>query len=395
VPARRLPGLIGLAPSDVVVVFNPETPDRTAAIEGRGPSPLPWLRESAELLARLGATSVTYPCNTAHYFLRARGGDWPAAPPLVDLIDETVAAVVAAGSREVGLLATTGTIKTRLYQDAFEARGIRVMVPAPTASAARSPGPASVGPGGRVPADVYERFGASGDRRLDAPAFRALAAWLVDALGEQEGLVMEAILGVLGVKAGYTDGVAAQLAEEAAARLVARGADTLVLGCTELPLVLRGRTLEVAGRSVRLVDPTAVVAARLRALGGCPGVAGGLGPEATIDLLEKYGAPDDFTALQRDIFRATIELLGARRDQDHLKLLAVAGPDPVGAAQRLARAGADFLVLAARAAPRAAEVEAATGRPVVAAAPGARVGPEVVRRAVESGTAAAAAGGGG
>ncbi len=377
---RRVPGLVGLASAELLVVFNPETPDRTAAIEGRGPSPLPWLRESAVLLERLGATHVAYPCNTAHYFLkRATREELPLGVPLVDMIDETVRAAVEAGYREVGLLATTGTVKTRLYQDAFEARGVRVRLPQGPAPGAPPGGDDWVGPDRRVRLDVYERFGARGDVRLDAPTFDALAAGLVDVLGEQEGLVMEAIVGVLGVKAGYTRGVAAQLAEEAARRLLARGAEALVLGCTELPLVLTGRSLDRAEGSAALIDPTAVVAARLRALGGRPGIAGGLGPEATIDLLEKLGAPDDFTRLQRDVFRATIEVLGARRDQDHLKLFAIAGPDPLEAARRLAAIGAGLLVFAERAAPWAARAAAATGLPVVVERAGTRVGPEVVQ----------------
>lgn len=378
----RIPGLVGLAPADVVVVFNPETPDRTAAIEGRGPSPLPWLLESAELLRRLGATHLAYPCNTAHYFLKraAREGS-SLGLPLVDLIDETVTAVAEAGYRCVGLLATSGTVKTRLYQDAFEARGIRVLLPAPS-PAHRSEPAAAVGPDGRVRAEEYGRLGADGRSRLERDAFATLTARLVEALGEQDGLVMEAILGRLGVKAGYTAGVAAQLAEEAAVRLASRGAEALVLGCTELPLVLKGPAIEVAGRRVVLIDPARVLADRLRILGGRPGIAGGLGPEATIDLLEKLGLPDDFTAVQRDIFRATIDELGAARDQDHLKMIGAAGPDPVDAARRLADAGAAFLVLSAQAAPWAPTIEGAVGVPVLTACSGGRVGPDVVRRAV-------------
>lgn len=390
VAMRRVPGLIGLAPSELLVVFNPETPDRTAAIEGRGPSPLPWLRESAEWLQRLGATHVAYPCNTAHYFLkRATPQEWPLCIPLVDMIDETVTAVVEAGHRRVGLLATTGTVKARLYQDALVARGVEVVLPDAPARA-RGPVDEVVGPDRRVRAELYARCGAHSGAELDAPAFESLASLLVATLGEQEGLVMETIVGVRGVKAGYSSGLVAQLAREAARRLAERGAGALVLGCTELPLVLRGAAVELDGRHVPLVDPTRVLADRLRRIEGRPGVAGGLGPEATIDLVEKLGAPADFTRLQRDVFRATIEVLGAARDQDHLKLFAVAGPDPAELAGRLARAGAGLLVLSEQAAPWRSRAEAASGVPVVAAHEGVRVGPDVVRWAAADEVAARA-----
>ena len=192
---------------------------------------------------------------------------------------------------------------------------------------------------------------------------------------------MEAIVGALGVKAGYTTGVPAQLAAEAGRRLAERGAQALVLGCTELPLLLTGRAAVLDGRAVPLVDPTSVVAGRLLAGPAPLGVAGGLGPEATIDLLVKLGAPRDLTDLLYDVLRATVAELGARRDQDHLKLLAVAGPDAVDAAERLARTGADFLVLTRSAAGAAEAVAAATGLAVLADGEDRPVGIEVVRRA--------------
>jgi aspartate/glutamate racemase len=193
---------------------------------------------------------------------------------------------------------------------------------------------------------------------------------------------METIRGAFGVKAGFTSGVAAQLVAEAGRRLVARGAQALVLGCTEVPLVLTGRTAEIDGRTVPLVDPATVVAERLLARPGPHGIAGGLGPEATIDLLVKMGAPLDFTDLQYAILRATVAEFGARRDQDHLKLLAIAGPDPVDAARRLAAAGADFLALSRAAADAEAEVAAATGLVVVADRPDRPAALSIVRAAV-------------
>lgn len=378
-----MPGLIGRSDVELVVVSNPETPDRTLAIKGQGPSPLPWLAESARALERMGAADLAYPCNTAHYFLhRAAAEDLPRTPR-VDMIHETVAAVATAGLSRIGLLATTGTVCTSLYQDAFEARDIAVVLPGQAPG--RPEGPDLDGEG-RVTPDAYARHGARAGEPLPEPGLGALVAFLVDLLGEQEGLVMEAILGALGVKAGHTAGAPAQLAAEAGRRLVTRGAQALVLGCTELPLVLTGRMARLDGGEVPLIDPTAVVAARLRARPGPHGIAGGLGPEATIDLLIKMHAPRPFTDLLYDILRATVTELGARRDQDHLKLFAIAGPDPVAAARRLAGAGAAFLVLTRETAGDARAVEADTGLPVVVDRTDRPAGAEVVRRAVTAAT---------
>ena len=382
--ARRVPGLIARCADEFVVVFNPETPDRTAAIDGRGPSPLPWLCESALLLQQMGASHLAYPCNTAHYFLhRATGDELPLRVPLIDMIEEAVRAAADLGCRRIGLLATSGTIRTGLYQNALEARGLDVLLPS---TATTKPVEGVVDDRGRVRLEVFAGAGVRAGEPLAHDALALLVATLTGTLGEQEGLVMETIVGAQGVKAGYTSGVARQLAEEAARRLVERGAEALVLGCTELPLVLLGAETRLAGRTVALVDPTRAVADSLRTLGGPHGIAGGLGPEATVDILEKMNAPSDFTALQRDILRATIEDLGARRDQDHLKMLAIAAVDPVDAGRRMAKAGADFLVLAASAASSASAIRSATGLPVLVAEPGHRIGPEAVHFAVSGGS---------
>ena len=53
----------------ILVDNNTDIPDRTAAILGQGPSPLPELLKSAERLTTQGADFLIMGCNTAHYFL--------------------------------------------------------------------------------------------------------------------------------------------------------------------------------------------------------------------------------------------------------------------------------------------------------------------------------------
>ncbi len=330
-----IPGLVGYSLIELVVVFNPETPDRTAAITKGAESPLPSLCDSARLLQQMGASHIVYACNTAHYFIPAVIRACSQHPvlhvPIIDLIEAAAELAADAGLRRVGLLATTGTLEVGLYQEALRKRHIEV---------------------------------------------------LVSTHDEQEGLVMEAIYGAHGIKAGMTTGIARQLAHEAARRLADRGAEGIILGCTELPLVLTRVRLQHSRQGILLIDPAKAVARRLKRIGGSHGIAGGLGPEATIDFLQAMDAPDDFIDLLRDIVRATREQLGAVRDQEHLTMLGIASPDPLDAARRVAQAGAGLLVMTRSAAWASADAAAATCLPTLVDADQ-RVGRDVVRVARE------------
>jgi len=74
----------------------------------------------------------------------------------------------------------------------------------------------------------------------------------------QERLVMEAIYGKRGIKAGDRGEYPRGLLKEAAESLAAAGADLLVAGCTEIPLALSPPDV-----SRPLLDPMAILAAAL------------------------------------------------------------------------------------------------------------------------------------
>ena len=381
-----MPGLVGHSMVEFVVVFNPQTPDRTAAITRGAESPLAFLRDSALLLQKMGASHIVYACNTAHYFvpevLRACSQRPVLRVPIIDLIHAAVEMAADAGLRRVGLLATTGTIEVGLYQEALRKKKIEVLLPA---TGHRRSGEGLVDGDGRVRPEVYSRVPVVRGEVVAAPAFHAFAERLVSTLGEQAGLVMEAVYGAHGIKGGLTTGIVVQLAHEAARRLVDRGAEGIILGCTELPLVMKGVFLRHGRRAIMLIDPAQAVAGRLKRTGGSHGIAGGLGPEATVAFLEAMDAPEDFIELQREVVRATREELGAARDQEHLKMLGIASPDPVDAARRLAQAGAGFLVMTKSAAWARDEAAAATRLPALVHA-GQRCGHDVVLRALHSST---------
>ena len=66
-------------------------------------------------------------CNTAHYFLPELLPH--ITIPVLSIIDVAVAAIMEKGYKSVGLLATSGTISTGLYQKALEANGLRCIAP--------------------------------------------------------------------------------------------------------------------------------------------------------------------------------------------------------------------------------------------------------------------------
>ena len=80
--------------------------------------------------------------------------------------------------------------------------------------------------------------------------------------------VMAAIYGPQGAKAGYTDGVCRSDLLSAAEYLVKTyDCNCLILGCTELPLILdESDAFSVAGKTVVVVDPTAALARRVVAV---------------------------------------------------------------------------------------------------------------------------------
>jgi len=113
------------------------------------------------------------------------------------------------GLRSVGVLATTGTLASGVYEKALESHGLRQVVPAPALQAR----------------------------------------------------VMDAIYGKEGVKAGFTAGQCQQDLAAAIDGLIAEGVEVIVLGCTELPLLLREPyVIGANGARVSVIDPTDVLA---------------------------------------------------------------------------------------------------------------------------------------
>jgi len=326
---------------EIIAVFNPSTPDRSEAVKGLGPSPIPFLLDTYAILGLLRVKRIGIACNTMHYWYNLQREEFPdsLAIPTVHMIEATAEEIERRGIKKVGLLATTGTTNTGLYQGACAKKGIEVVV---------LRGKENVDAGkldgkGRMRREAYsgledlkreELQGISIDVAR-AQEHECLSIDFVRALGEQEGLVMESIYGAFGIKAGHTDGIARHLMEEAAKRLVKMGARGLILGCTEVPLVIPGKYFNFRRRTP-LFDTTDIVAQRLLEFGRkgeAVGIAGGLGPAATIDMLGKMGMNESSVGFLKEIYNETISQLHGKGkqivgDRDHLKFVFVQTRDP-------------------------------------------------------------------
>lgn len=112
----------------VLIASLPRIPPRVPAILDGGESPLPALLDVRDRLVAGGATLLAMPCNTAHhwYDALARGG-----PRMLHIADAALGALarIAAAPARVGLVATAGTLASGFYQRRLEAAGYEALVP--------------------------------------------------------------------------------------------------------------------------------------------------------------------------------------------------------------------------------------------------------------------------
>jgi aspartate racemase len=185
----------------VVIWADPRVPDRTEALLAGGEDPTPWLIGGGQALASMGADFIVMPCNTAHAFLEQVQ---PAVErPFLSMVDAAVDDIVRSLPEvtSVGLLATSGTISSGVYQRSLEARGLAAV----------------------IPDDDHQT-------RCVMTAIRA-------------------------VKAGDTGDAPTALFVEAGGHLAAGGAQALIAACTEIPVVLRQEHVDLP-----LVDATDALA---------------------------------------------------------------------------------------------------------------------------------------
>lgn len=116
----------------VLIDSNTNIQDRTKAILGIGESPVKELVNSAKILENSGADFLIMPCNTAHYFIDEIKKNINI--PFINMPDETVKYTYDKYGKDalVGIMATDGTIKTKIYENYYAELGIKTLVPIKT-----------------------------------------------------------------------------------------------------------------------------------------------------------------------------------------------------------------------------------------------------------------------
>jgi aspartate racemase len=176
----------------ILADINPKVPDRNRQPDAAEQT----LGRMAMRLRDAGAQVLAMPCNTAH---AQAAGIRKVGLPFIDMIAETTAAAIAGGAKKIGVLATPGG--EALYTRSLQATGARIV---------RLTG-------------------------ADREAFMAC---------------------IYAVKRGDVGEAPRAEMRRLAAALVAAGAEAVIAGCTEVPLLL-----EAGDVSAPLVDSAEVLAA--------------------------------------------------------------------------------------------------------------------------------------
>jgi len=113
----------------VVMDSNPAIPDRIAAILGAGASPVPALLAGCRGLATAGADFIIIPCVTVHFFLPQIQAESPL--PILSIVDAVAEAIQneLPEAKTVGLMGTRATVESGLFQKRLAADNIDTLVP--------------------------------------------------------------------------------------------------------------------------------------------------------------------------------------------------------------------------------------------------------------------------
>jgi aspartate racemase len=153
----------------VIVHGDCTTPDRTQAVLGKGPSPLPQLVEGIEFLNAARCSVIAIPCNSAHVWYDDMAK--ASLAPVLHIVEASARQVRKnnARTKRVGVLSTEGTHRMGIYKAALEKLGYEVLAPSPDEfSMLVSPGIADI-KGNRI-GEAEAKFDTAADRLLDRGA---------------------------------------------------------------------------------------------------------------------------------------------------------------------------------------------------------------------------------
>lgn len=112
---------------NIIILSDAKTPDRTEYIlDNSKESPYPHLLRDCQTLEKLGCKLISIPCNTSSYFHKEL--EKHINIPISNMIENT-ASYIKDKYKTAAILATTGTITSKLYQNALEKNGIQYVFP--------------------------------------------------------------------------------------------------------------------------------------------------------------------------------------------------------------------------------------------------------------------------
>ena len=88
---------------------------------------LPILKESVRRLNKIGVDFIVIPCNTVHVFIEKLRE--VSLVPILSIVDETMKQVKTFGHKRVGLLATAKTVDNQLFELPFKENEIDIILP--------------------------------------------------------------------------------------------------------------------------------------------------------------------------------------------------------------------------------------------------------------------------
>jgi aspartate racemase len=188
----------------VIIDSNPKIPDRTRAILYGEKSPVEEIIQTGKNLEKLGVDVGCIPCITAHYFIEEIRDN--LSFPIINPLEETREHLLKfyPNIKRVGVMATTGTVESKLFDKYLPSHNI-----------------------------LYPKI-------------------------DQQNKVMEGIYGKFGIKNGSHNGETIGLLKEVGQSLILKGAEVLILGCTELGLVLEQKDF-----TIPLLDPMDILVGKL------------------------------------------------------------------------------------------------------------------------------------
>ena len=112
----------------MIVYSFPSIPDRTGYILGNSrKSPLPELKHILGALSRQRVSCIAIPCVTAHYFHKEL--QEAVSTPIINAVAQTVKLIKAQGIAKVGIMATDGTVRSGLLTRELDHAGILPVLP--------------------------------------------------------------------------------------------------------------------------------------------------------------------------------------------------------------------------------------------------------------------------